>query len=63
MQSIADAFQDDLAQIHKEPGMNKSRLAMLVDSLASGANVFTSNSSPETRGVNEMDVVMNNPSH
>jgi len=63
MQSVADAFQDDLAQIHKEPGMNKSRLAMLVDSLASGADVFASNSSPETCGVNEMDVVMNNPSH
>jgi ribosome assembly protein 3 len=43
--------------------MNKSRLAMLVDSLASGADVFTSNSLAETRGVNEMDVVMGNPSH
>jgi len=60
MQSVADAFQDDLAQIHKEPGMNKSRLAVLVDSLASGADVFTSNSPSETRGVNEMDVVMGN---
>ena len=42
--------------------MNKSRLAMLVDSLASGADAFTSNSFAESRGVNEMDVVMNNPS-
>ena len=41
--------------------MNKSRLAMLVDSLASGADVFTSNLSAETGGVNEMDVVMSNP--
>jgi len=63
MQSVADAFQDDLVQIHKEPGMNKSRLAMLVDSLASGADVFTSNSLAETRDVNEMDVVMGNPTH
>jgi ribosome assembly protein 3 len=47
----------------QEPGMNKSRLAMLVDSLASGADVFTSNSLTETRGVNEMDVVMGNPTH
>jgi len=60
MQSVADAFQDDLAQIHKEPGMNKSRLAMLVDSLASGADTFTSNSFSETRGVNEMEAVMGN---
>jgi len=57
MQSVADAFQDDLGQIHKEPGMNKSRLAMLVDSLASGSEVFASNSLPETCGVNEMGVV------
>jgi len=42
--------------------MNKSRLAMLVDSLASGADVFTSNSFAESRNVNEMDIVMNNPS-
>lgn len=41
--------------------MNKSRLAMLVDSLASGADIFTSGSSTETRGVNEIDVVMGNP--
>lgn len=41
--------------------MNKSRLAVLVDSLASGADVFTSNLSTETGSVNEMDVVMGNP--
>ena len=41
--------------------MNKSRIAMLVDSLVSGADVFTSTSLSETRGVNEMDVVMGNP--
>ena len=43
--------------------MNKSRLVMLVDSLASGADVFTSDAAAETSGVNEMDVVMNNPTH
>lgn len=58
MQSVAGAFQDDLMQIHKEPGMNKSRLAMLVDSLASGADAFTSSSVSETRDVDEMDVLM-----
>jgi hypothetical protein len=41
--------------------MNKSRLAMLVDSLASGSEAFTSNSLPENRGVNEMEVVMGTP--
>ena len=40
--------------------MNKSRLAMLVDSLASGADVFALG---ETHGADEMDVVMNNPTH
>lgn len=63
MQSVADAFQDDLAQIHKEPGMNKSRLAILVDSLASGADVFASNSFSETRDVDEMDTLMGNQVH
>jgi len=43
--------------------MSKSRLAMLVDSLASGADVFTANSLAETRGMNEMDIVMSNPTH
>ena len=38
--------------------MNKSRLAMLVDSLASGADAFTPNVLAETRGVNEMDILM-----
>ena len=79
MESVADAFQEDLAQIHKvwyevsgfkisaqlsipiqEPGMNKSRLAMLVDSLASGADTFASNSFSDTGGADEMDAVMGN---
>ena len=51
----------DYSSLIQEPGMNKSRIAMLVDSLASGADVFTSTSLSETRGVNEMDVVMGNP--
>lgn len=43
--------------------MNKSRLAILVDSLASGADVFASNSFSETRDVNEMDTLMGNLAH
>ncbi|KAI0695717.1 hypothetical protein BC835DRAFT_1414697 [Cytidiella melzeri] len=56
MASVADAFQSDLEEIRKEPGMTTSRLAILIDSLASGADVFTAS----TRGgdVNEMEVVL-----
>lgn len=43
--------------------MSKSRLAILVDSLASGADIFTSDSISETRSVNEMDVVMGDLAH
>lgn len=41
--------------------MTKSRLAVLIDSLASGADVFATSSTPRARGdegINEMDVVM-----
>ncbi|THH30432.1 hypothetical protein EUX98_g3750 [Antrodiella citrinella] len=57
MTTIVDAFADDLDELRKEPNMNPSRLALLIDSLASGAEVF----SPSARGtndVNEMEVVL-----
>lgn len=42
--------------------MDSSRLAMLIDSLASGADVFSSSASSEARGgegdINEMEVVL-----
>ena len=40
----------------KEPNLGKSRLELLIDSLAAGADVFSS-ASGDT-GVNEMDVVL-----
>ncbi|KAH9968052.1 ribosome-assembly protein 3-domain-containing protein [Russula dissimulans] len=58
MASVADAFGDDLEQIRKEPDMTKSRLALLIDSLASGGEVFSSHVR-EDGGLNEMDVVLN----
>jgi ribosome assembly protein 3 len=39
--------------------MTKSRLALLIDSLASGGEVFSSRAS-ENGEMNEMDVVLNN---
>lgn len=42
----------------KEPHMTTSRLSLLIDSLASGADVFTS-SSTKSNNVNEMDIVLN----
>ncbi|KAH9034772.1 hypothetical protein EDB85DRAFT_1946692 [Lactarius pseudohatsudake] len=50
MASVADAFSDDLERIRKEPSMTKSRLALLIDSLASGG---------ERGEMNEMEVVLN----
>jgi len=55
---VADAFGDDLEQIRKEPDMTKSRLALLIDSLASGGEVFSSHVG-EDGGLNEMDVILN----
>lgn len=42
----------------KEPGLTTSRLAMLIDSLASGADVFPSMTSSGSSGANEMEVVL-----
>ncbi|EPQ59793.1 hypothetical protein GLOTRDRAFT_114365 [Gloeophyllum trabeum ATCC 11539] len=56
MASIADGFKDDLEVIRKEPNMTTSRLGLLIESLAAGANVFSSSSDRD--GINEMEVVL-----
>jgi len=56
MSAIADGFKDDLEEIRKEPNLGPSRLALLIDSLAAGAEVFSSN---DDTTINEMDVVLN----
>ncbi|KAJ7815965.1 hypothetical protein B0H14DRAFT_2845865 [Mycena olivaceomarginata] len=54
MASVADGFKDDLEEIRvKEPNLGSSRLGLLIDSLASGADVFSS-----TADINEMQVVL-----
>ncbi|KAH8990733.1 hypothetical protein EDB92DRAFT_1862918, partial [Lactarius akahatsu] len=58
MASVADAFSDDLERIRKEPSMTKSRLALLIDSLASGGEVFSSHAG-ERGEMSEMEVVLN----
>ncbi|KAF9040765.1 hypothetical protein BJ165DRAFT_1416338 [Panaeolus papilionaceus] len=57
MSSVADGFQADLETIRTEPNLGTSRLALLIDSLASGADVFSS--SRNGTDVNEMEVVLN----
>jgi len=57
MASVADAFKDDLEDIRKEPNLNQSRLTLLIDSLASGAEVFTS-SRQDNGDLNDMEVVL-----
>ncbi|CAA7269157.1 unnamed protein product [Cyclocybe aegerita] len=61
MASVADSFRDDLETIRKarlsEPNLGTSRLALLIDSLAAGADVFTS--STNNSSLNEMEVVLN----
>lgn len=66
MASIADGFRDDLEELHKEPNLTQSRLGLLIDSLASGADVFmTGGPSSDSvnrgleSGVNEMEIVLN----
>lgn len=44
--------------IKQEPGLTNSRLAMLIDSLASGADVYSSATPTGGNGVNEMEVVL-----
>ncbi|KIM79538.1 hypothetical protein PILCRDRAFT_10362 [Piloderma croceum F 1598] len=57
MASVADGFKDDLEEIRKEPNLGTSRLSLLINSLASGADVFTSVSRPgDPQAINEMEV-------
>ncbi|KAI9448658.1 hypothetical protein F5148DRAFT_1250795, partial [Russula earlei] len=44
--------------IRQESNMTKSRLALLIDSLASGGEVFSSHADKDG-DLNEMDVVLN----
>jgi len=41
----------------QEPNLGPSRLALLIDSLAAGAEVFSSSNDDTT--INEMDVILN----
>lgn len=59
MASMADGFKDDLEEIRKEPNLGTSKLSLLIDSLASGADVFTSSShSDRSGGINEIEVIL-----
>ncbi|KAG8924127.1 hypothetical protein FRC01_011909 [Tulasnella sp. 417] len=56
MATVADEFKSDLEEIRKEPGLTQSRLAMLIEGLASSSSTFSSTS--KSGGVNEMDLVV-----
>jgi len=47
MASAADAFKDDLEKIQKEPNLSQSRLGLLIDSLAAGADLYVNGESME----------------
>ncbi|KAL1678155.1 hypothetical protein EV122DRAFT_278426 [Schizophyllum commune] len=40
MSAVVDGFKDDLEEIRKEPNLTTPKLSLLIDSLASGADVF-----------------------
>jgi len=62
MSSIADAFSDDLNEIRKEPNLNQSRLGLLVDSLASGADLYSSSREMGGGKVNEIEIILGHKS-
>ncbi|GJJ07817.1 hypothetical protein Clacol_002022 [Clathrus columnatus] len=55
MSSIAGAFKDELEEIRKEPNLTTPRLSLLIDALASGADVYASTGEP---ALNEMEIVL-----
>jgi len=59
MVSVADAFQGDLEQLRKEPNMTTDRLSLLIDSLASGSDIYTQASLlPPGQDAQEMELVL-----
>ncbi|THU77487.1 hypothetical protein K435DRAFT_850765 [Dendrothele bispora CBS 962.96] len=57
MSTVADGFKDELEEIRKEPGLTKTKLSLLIDSLASGAEVFSADTN-NTQIANEIDIVL-----
>ncbi|KLO17278.1 hypothetical protein SCHPADRAFT_919531 [Schizopora paradoxa] len=58
MSSIADAFSDDLNEIRKEPNLTQSRLELLIDSLASGADLYSTSREMGSSRVNEIGIIL-----
>ena len=46
------------SDIAQEPNLSTSRLSLLIDSLASGADVFSASSQPDGSQINEMELVV-----
>ncbi|THU79989.1 hypothetical protein K435DRAFT_785004 [Dendrothele bispora CBS 962.96] len=61
MSAVADGFKDDLEEIRKEPDLTTTKLSLLIDSLASGAEVFSSSGTSgdsSAQRINEMEMVL-----
>ncbi|KDQ07530.1 hypothetical protein BOTBODRAFT_149146 [Botryobasidium botryosum FD-172 SS1] len=57
MGAVAGGFKSDLEEIRKEPNFTASRLSILIDSLASGADVFALGNKPG-QDVDEMELAL-----
>lgn len=55
MAAVVDGFKEDLEEIRKEPNLTTAKLSLLIDSLASGADVFTASGKGD---VGEMAMVV-----
>lgn len=62
MANIADAYKDDLEVIRKEPELGANKLNMLIDSLASGADIYSS-IAPKPGQISDMEVALGEDLH
>ncbi|KAJ3815161.1 hypothetical protein F5876DRAFT_10619, partial [Lentinula aff. lateritia] len=62
MNNIVEGFKDDLEIIRKDPALTTPKLSMLIDSLSSGAEVFTPShnglSNAQDGELTDMDIVL-----
>ncbi|KAH7098886.1 hypothetical protein BKA62DRAFT_711673 [Auriculariales sp. MPI-PUGE-AT-0066] len=60
MGSVAEAFKDDLVTLQKEPTLTAAKLAVLIDSLGAGAEIFSTKRNPSD--IDEMELVLEDKS-
>lgn len=57
-ESPPKCLQQLLTPCYQEPGLTQSRLSMLIDSLSSGADLFSSKAGSEPGDINEMELIL-----